>query len=168
MPTNFQKRIEAPWLPTVLAAAALALGAYNALVSRQQPALGPGKPPPVAEASERGRSVEAGRNELQLATIARLSDRLDRLEAEVAKLRTQAPAGAAAGGAPVAAAPHPPRWRFFKVSSSAITVQPSPDGTGEPIVTNTDPALTGKRMAVDATADDGTMGQVNIVVPPPK
>jgi hypothetical protein len=165
------------YLAIVLAAGSCLVSGY-ALIEARQPRPAPrAEAPPSSEAAEPRRNVDAARGDLGLAGAARLPERMAALEVEMARLRglvAPRPEGAeavgAGGGADAGTAPRaskPPRWTSFKPPSGAVTIQAVP-GDGDPlVVTNTDPSLTGKRMRVEATAADGTVGHVSIIVPAP-
>lgn len=107
------------------------------------------KSTPPAAAADRG-------------AIAGLSERISRLEQErTAEPRDRVPSLGAPAGAPAL-----PRYTSLKVPNEAVKIRQ--DEAGGLAVTNTDPALTGTMMIVEARLEDGTTAQVSIVVPAPE
>ena len=105
--------------------------------------------------------------------IAELRRRVDAAKASLGRSSEPLPlARQGAGADPLAdeeAAPRPPEARRivkFEVPNRALEIHQGPDGSLS--VTNTDPALTGRFMIVDATGEDGSVEKVSIVVPPPE
>ena len=86
------------------------------------------------------------------------------LRAEVAQLRASSPSSGP--GRPTTPPPKPgPRVVQFNSPSSAVAVRQLADGSIA--VSNSDPALTGQIMTVDALDDQGTVTPMRITVPPP-
>ena len=100
------------------------------------------------------------------AELAELRVRVEQLERQ----RTdRLPVAPMSGAAPTSAAlPEPPPTRFvrFIAPSPALGVEQAPNGSIS--VHNTDAALTGQVLVIEAVAEDGGVYPVTIVVPAPE
>ncbi len=155
------------------AALSIALSAYAVASSRAAASA----PPPACSCAgaaqselDRGTGAPvAGVDRGVALAIAGLSERLSRLEQERSSDGhgpSAAPSAAAASAATPAAARGLPRYESLTVTNDAVKVRQ--DEAGALAVTNTDPALTGTRMIVEARLEDGTTTQVSIIVPAPE
>lgn len=104
----------------------------------------------------------AGGVESALA-LKRLSDRIDALERGSSRAGGEAdPKAAKPAGAPERAR----RFVKFEAPNQAVRVEQAADGSLR--ITNTDPALTGQPLIVQAHAEDGSVEPVTITIPSPE
>jgi hypothetical protein len=162
-----------PLVATALAAAALLVAGYAALRPSPAPA---GPAACTCNDDALRRDVEDLRRTVQAASgqasdlgtvqmLKRLASRVETLEskvdAEVPGSSGSAGGDRTTGGAPSAAE----RIVKFDLPSDRMQIKQMEDGSFA--VTNSDPALAGKMLTVQAHRGDGTIEQVSIVVPPP-
>jgi hypothetical protein len=164
----------------VLAALALSIAsaAASAFVALRHPAPAPQAACTCDDAALRAeiadlrKQIAAG----DPAAVKRLAARVSALENKMGAvaIRDDAPepsATASAAAAPPPVIPPPPDlpkkpYKSFDLTTDKVTVRQ--DSTGALVVTNTDPALTGKTIQLIAHGEDGSTQQVSVVVPPPQ
>jgi hypothetical protein len=105
-----------------------------------------------------GRARSPGLNPQVAESIANLSDRVARVEQHEG-----IDAGAKASGPKQR---ETPRYSSLTTHSPAVSV--SQDEHGALVARNTDPALTGSTLVVEAVREDGTVEQVVITAPAPE
>lgn len=160
-----------PYITLALAAAALLLGAYAAF-GRPTPA-----PAAASECACDDRAIRRELDELRAGLAAVKAQNapgpaaalaLQSLAQRIAALEAGRPADAAApAGSELPPSQRPNERRYVKLvaPNPAIAVKQMPDGSLS--VRNTDPALTGTTMSVQAQTADGATETITVTVPAP-